>query len=257
MSQNQLPNTLGSSAHLTSKIDRSGEQIYAPFYFTIFGSVWGYRIMTQLPTHWYNTEAFWLDYPAWRMKPELKRYYLMQFAYWCQQMLILVLGVEKPRKDHWKLVAHHFVTLWLIGWSYIINLTLIGHAVFVSMDIPDAFFSLSKLLNYIQWNTAKLYSFVAFFGIWTYFRHILNIKILWSVLYEQPHIPEWTKHWSWLEGVYMPSWMQHQIFSPLFLLQLLNLSWYYLMIKILIRDVRKTDIDDDRSDDEDKNDKQD
>ena len=33
----------------------------------------------------------------------------------------------------------------------------------------------------------------------------------------------------------MPSWMQHQIFSPLFLLQLLNLSWYYLMIKILIR----------------------
>ena len=89
--------------------------------------------MTQLPTYWYRTEAFWVgecihilyfgpfsliflsDYPAWRLKPELKRYYLMQFAYWCQQMLILVLGIEKPRKDYWELVAHHVVTLWLVG----------------------------------------------------------------------------------------------------------------------------------------------
>jgi acyl-CoA-dependent ceramide synthase len=89
--------------------------------------------MTQLPTYWYNTDAFWvgecinilyfnishpfflLDYPTWRLKPELKRYYLMQIAYWCQQMLVLVLGIEKPRKDYWELVAHHFVTLWLVG----------------------------------------------------------------------------------------------------------------------------------------------
>ena len=58
---------------------------------------------------------FPLDYPAWRLKPELKRYYLMQISYWCQQMLILVLGLEKPRKDYWELVAHHLVTLWLVG----------------------------------------------------------------------------------------------------------------------------------------------
>ena len=91
------------------------------------------RIMTQLPTYWYNTDYFWvgecigilcsnilliqfvLGYPAWRLKPELKRYYLMQIAYWCQQMLILVLGLEKPRKDYWELVGHHLITLWLVG----------------------------------------------------------------------------------------------------------------------------------------------
>ena len=48
----------------------------------------------------YVSFIFLLDYPAWRLKPELKRYYLMQIAYWCQQMLILVLGLEKPRKDY-------------------------------------------------------------------------------------------------------------------------------------------------------------
>ncbi len=56
------------------------------------------------------------DYPHWDMKPELKRYYLMQMAYWCQQFLVLVLGLEKPRKDYAELVAHHFVTIWLVGY---------------------------------------------------------------------------------------------------------------------------------------------
>lgn len=56
------------------------------------------------------------------MKPNLKRYYLMQAAYWCQQFIVLVLGLEKPRKDHRELAAHHFVTLWLIGYAAIHSL---------------------------------------------------------------------------------------------------------------------------------------
>jgi acyl-CoA-dependent ceramide synthase len=55
----------------------------------------------------------------------------------------------------------------------------------MSMDIPDTFLAVSwlriqgshkstpiilqfsKLLNYIQWNTAKVYAFGVFFGVWT------------------------------------------------------------------------------------------
>jgi very-long-chain ceramide synthase len=48
------------------------------------------------------------------MTGELKRYYLMQSAYWVQQLIVLVLGLEKPRKDYYELVAHHIVTIWLI-----------------------------------------------------------------------------------------------------------------------------------------------
>lgn len=77
------------------------------------------------------------------MKPELKRYYLMQAAFWTQQLFVLFLRLEKPRKDYYELVAHHFVTLWLVGWSYLINLTLIGNAVYMSMDIPDTLFAVS------------------------------------------------------------------------------------------------------------------
>src|SRR6266581_739084 len=53
-------------------------------------------------------------YPHWDMTPELKYYYLMQMAYWFQQLIVLALRLEKPRKDYNELIAHHFVTLWMV-----------------------------------------------------------------------------------------------------------------------------------------------
>ena len=50
------------------------------------------------------------------MIPNLKRYYLMQAAFWCQQTLVLILRLERPRKDHKELTIHHAVTLWLVGY---------------------------------------------------------------------------------------------------------------------------------------------
>ncbi|KAF9464458.1 TLC domain-containing protein [Collybia nuda] len=232
-----------------AKLDRFGEQGYALVYFMVFGA-WGFRIMGQLRTWWYRTEYFWIDYPHWEMTPELKRYYLMQIAYWCQQFLVLVLGLEKPRKDYWELVAHHIVTLWLVGWSYFMNLTLIGNAVFMSMDIPDTFLAFSKLLNYIQWERAKVYSFVTFIFVWTYFRHYLNLRILYSVWFEFELRPEASRIWKAVDGVYLVEWMRNQIFLALGLLQLLNLFWYYLMMRILVRAIVTSKTEDERSDDE-------
>jgi hypothetical protein len=97
--------------------------------------------MGQLPTWWYQTDMIWREYPHWDMQPELKRYYLMHAAYWCQQLLVMATGLEKPRKDFNELIAHHLVTLWMIGWSYLVNVTRFGNAVYLSMDVPDAFFA--------------------------------------------------------------------------------------------------------------------
>lgn len=40
------------------------------------------------------------------MIPELKTYYLLEFAYWLQQMLVLLLRLEKPRSDYYELIVH-------------------------------------------------------------------------------------------------------------------------------------------------------
>ncbi|KAI9508950.1 longevity assurance proteins LAG1/LAC1 [Russula earlei] len=231
------------------KLARFGEQGYAIFYFSFFGA-WGLRIMSHHPTWWYNCQHFWIDYPHWQMSPELKCYYLLQASYWCQQLIVLVFGLEKPRKDYKELFAHHLVTLWLVGWSYGINLTLIGNAVYASMDIPDVFLALAKVLNYLHWERAQAVVFISFIGVWTYFRHYLNLVMLYSVYKDFDLIPQSARSFSPSKGVWMVWWMKWQIFTPILLLQCLNLFWYFLIWRVFWRAVTSSSLKDERSDDE-------
>lgn len=43
--------------------------------------------------------------------------------------------------------------------------------------------------------------------------------------------------WSPKDGVWMVWWMKYQIFTPVLLLQFLNLFWYILILRILYRSV--------------------
>jgi acyl-CoA-dependent ceramide synthase len=40
------------------------------------------------------------------MEPTTKAYYLLQFSYWLQQMLIAAFRIEKPRSDFVELIIH-------------------------------------------------------------------------------------------------------------------------------------------------------
>jgi len=207
--------------------------------------------MYTMDTWYFQGTHFWQDYPYWKITGFMKTFYLLQFSYWLQQFLILVLRLEKPRKDFRELVIHHIVTLWLIGWSYLINLTPIGNAVFITMDVSDIFLALAKTLNYLKLEKISVVAFVWFIGVWTYGRHYLNLYILSSVYYEFDLVPQWAQRWSPVEGVWLAPWMKWQVFAPLVLLQLVNLFWYFLIWRILIRAVTQSDLADERSDDED------
>jgi len=137
------------------------------------------------------------------------------------------------------------------------NLTLIGNCVFVSMDIPDIFLAFSKLLNYVQWNRAKVVAFLVFICMWTYFRHWLNLVILHSVWYEYDMAPEPSRQWNRAEGIWLTWWLRHQIFLAIGALQVLNLFWYWLMMRILARTIISKETTDERSDDEDDNESED
>lgn len=227
---------------------RFTEQGYTVFYMGVL-STCGIYVMSGLPTWWYRTEHFWLEYPHREMTFELKLYYLMQLSYWLQQTIILAMKVEKPRKDFKELVAHHCVTLWLIGWSYTLSLTYIGVAIFVTMDVSDVFLAYAKCYNYVDDQSTM--PFAIFIVIWTYGRHYLNLKILWSVWSEFKLIPQHVRVFDPWNDQWMPDWMQWQIFTPIALLQCINLFWWYLALRIMVRALLKQDIKDDRSDDED------
>ncbi|SCV73509.1 BQ2448_7435 [Microbotryum intermedium] len=253
-----------------SKLQRFMEQAYAIVYFSASGS-FGLWVMSHQKSWWYNTEHFWLEYPHWRMEGRLKSYYLLQLAYWCQQMLVLILGLEKPRSDFKELVIHHVVTLWLVGWSYLLNLTMIGTAIFVSMDLPDICLAvgagLSKCLNYLNFQRISECSFVLFLCVWNYMRHYLNIRILFSVWNEFDLIPHEYRSWTatanhpngwWLlygrQTLILPPWLKYQIFAPIMALQLVNTFWSFLIWRILWRMIAGIPAVDTREDGEESDD---
>jgi acyl-CoA-dependent ceramide synthase len=46
-------------------------------------------------------------------------------------------------------------------------LTLIGNAVYTSMDVPDAFLAIVKVFNYLHVERIEILAFVIFIGVWT------------------------------------------------------------------------------------------
>lgn len=120
------------------------EQMYTGIYFFFLGPA-GLYVMSRTPVWYFNVHGMFEGFPHKVLQWEFKAYYLFQFAYWGQQAIVLVLGLEKPRKDYYQLIGHHLITLGLVGGSYWFHFTYMGIGVFITHDISDFFFAVSSI----------------------------------------------------------------------------------------------------------------
>ncbi|KAI9793085.1 MAG: hypothetical protein M1816_000983 [Peltula sp. TS41687] len=231
-----------------AKQSRFMEQMYTAIYFAIFGPL-GLYIMRQTPIWYFRTAAFFEDFPHRDHDGLFKTYYLLQASYWAQQAIVLLLQLEKPRKDFKELVGHHIITLALIGLSYRFHFTHMGLAVYITHDISDFFLATSKSLSYVSSPIVGPY-FALFVLIWIYMRHYLNLHILWSTLTEFRTIGPYELDWDAQQ--YKCPLSQVITFSLLASLQAINLFWLFLILRIAKNYVFASHVpEDDRSDVED------
>ncbi len=92
-------------------------------------------IHRNVPTAVLNPTQLWLDYPHRTLAGPLKLYYIIETAFYTHQ--ILIINAEARRKDHWQMMTHHVITVFLMGASYYYNLTRIGCLIMVLMDFCD------------------------------------------------------------------------------------------------------------------------
>ncbi|KAM5345414.1 hypothetical protein ACJ41O_011276 [Fusarium nematophilum] len=226
------------------------EQVYTAIYFGILGP-FGLWVMSKTPVWYFNTTGMYEGFPHRTHEAPVKFYYLFEAAYWAQQAIVLVLGMEKPRKDFKELVGHHIVSLSLIGLSYRFHFTYIGLAVYVTHDISDFFLATSKTLNYIDHPLVAPY-FGLFMVVWIYMRHYLNLKIIWSLLTEFETIGPFELNWETQQ--YKCRLSQVITTTLLSSLQALNMFWLFCIARIAWRFVSQNELDDDRSEAEDEED---
>ena len=131
-----------------AKQSRFMEQAYTALYFALYGP-FGLWIMARTPVWYFNTTGMYEDFPHRTNEAVVKAYYLLQASYWAQQLIVLLLMLEKPRKDFSQLVAHHIITISLIWLSYRFHFTYMGIAVYITHDISDFFLAVSSHFHLI------------------------------------------------------------------------------------------------------------
>lgn len=244
-----------------AKQSRFMEQFYTAIYFAIFGP-FGLWVMRGTPVWYFNTTGMYEEFPHKTHEGVFKAYYLLQASYWAQQMIVLLLMLEKPRKDFKELVAHHFITLSLIWLSYRFHFTYMGLAVYVTHDISDFFLAVglfaasemgngsanasqtSKIFNYLDTSFVGPYFFI-FMCVWGYLRHYLNLKILYSILTDFSTVGPFELNWETQQ--YKCRLAQAISFSLLAALQAVNLFWWFLICRIAYRFMVENIVEDERS----------
>lgn len=135
---------LAASLSITSreKQARFSEQAYVAAYTAAAGPL-GVYVMYVSPTWYFSTAGMYAAYPHTALPAAAKWYYLVQAAFWAQQALVMLLGLERRRRDFRELVVHHVVTVALVALSYRFHFTMMGVLVYVTHDISDFFLAVS------------------------------------------------------------------------------------------------------------------
>ncbi|KAF9377425.1 sphingosine N-acyltransferase lag1 [Mortierella sp. AD011] len=151
---------------------------------------------------------------------------------------MFVLCIEAPRKDFLAMISHHLVTVMLIIFSFALNVTTFGTAVFVSMDLADIVLAFGKCLKYIEMPDSICDPiFACFMFIWIYTRHFLYGYIIYA----------WILH----GGDYSSKLTHYVVTGLLLVLQSLMFFWLWSIFRIVYKMfVNNTGVVDDRSDDE-------
>jgi acyl-CoA-dependent ceramide synthase len=207
-------------------------------------------IMQSSPYRNLRTEHFYIGYPHIQLKPLTKWYYLVQTSFWFSQ--IVVLNIEKKRKDHAQMFTHHIITSILIVLSLIFNFTRIGNAILCLMDFCDIFFALAKMLRYVGLQKLCDATFGFFVIAWIVTRHILYNYITYSLAKATEYAPY---HWDPPAGSFWTKEWQFNFIALLLSLQVLMCIWFAMILKVVYRVLTGKTATDTRSDTEEDDDK--
>ncbi|KAL8805005.1 MAG: hypothetical protein Q9182_002207 [Xanthomendoza sp. 2 TL-2023] len=245
---------------------RFAEQAWVLIYDTTFWSL-------GMSEHWLNLRQLWTHWPDREMGGLFKWYYLVQFSFWVQQ--IIVVHIEERRKDHWQMFTHHIITCILMFTSYGYHQTKVGNTILCLMDAVDILFALAKILKYLHLQTACNIAFGTFMAVWFGARHVLYLMVCYSIYADIPREITYGCYRgsnSNLEGpMATPNDFDHLLqpfrypqglvcwnnrikwafLSTLLALQVLLLIWFGMIIRVAVKVLQGGEAEDSRSDDED------
>ncbi|KAG5197941.1 hypothetical protein JEQ12_007631 [Ovis aries] len=184
----------------------------------------------------YDLWEVWNGYPRQPLLPSQYWYYILEMSfYWS---LLFSLGSDIKRKDFLATVIHHLAAVSLMSFSWCANYIRSGTLVMIVHDVADIWLESAKMFSYAGWKQTCNALFFIFSAVFLISRLII--------------FPFWILYCTLI----LPLHYLQPFFSYIFLnlqlmvLQVLNLYWSYLILKMLKRSIFTKSIRDVRSDTE-------
>lgn len=98
-------------------------------------------IMSQ-HSYFFNVREVWTEFPRHKLDGLFKWYYLVQFGFWLQQ--IIVVNIEERRNDYAQMFTHHIFTSALVFFSYGYYQEKVGNVILCLMDLADILLPVSR-----------------------------------------------------------------------------------------------------------------
>lgn len=249
---------------------RFAEQAFLLTYdFTSFSM--GMNILVN-SSYWLNFEELWSTWPSREISGELKWYYLVQLAFWLQQLLAI--NLEKRRKDFGQMFLHHCVTSFLMYVAYAYRWTNVGNVILCIMDVVDFLLPLAKMLKYLHFEAACNTMFGIFLTTWLVARHGIYVKLCWSIYRDVPRVmpfacysgetmeletdPSKLSRWRYFDPFFdqkgticLDRNVKSIFLGLLLMLQVLSIVWFGMIIKVALSMLNGEGANDTRSGDED------
>jgi len=195
----------------------------------------------------YKTSPQCLSTPStcWKGYPEKQQlnsynyiYFQTELAFYTSCAISQFFDVK--RKDFWVMFLHHIATIFLIAFSYSINMLNIGAVIMVLHDFSDIFLETSKMIKYAKFDQLAVYGFISF-GLSFFLARII-------------YFPFWVLHSVYYDAFEVAGYFPSFYFFCIWLvaLQILHVYWVSFIFKGLIDFIKNGggDVGDARSDSE-------
>jgi len=211
----------------------------------------GIAAIIQHPDFWLDTTLMWTNYPNHPVTDFIQCMYLLQMAYYVDDLLTIVQdAVTKEKKVmdlvmnlvHHSTTAHHVITIMLLVGSSKYNFTRVGSMVstlHVMSDIPK---DMAKIASKLGWKQASQVSFVLMLVTWFLTRLYWYPKLcLNSVLYESFPVYDAASTQTELAQI---EFVKKLLTYLLVTIQVLNFLWFLFLLKMLFEIILKGGIKD-------------
>ncbi|PIC18190.1 hypothetical protein B9Z55_024172 [Caenorhabditis nigoni] len=243
LSRKNPPETRQGALDREKKYTRMAECAMRALYYTLSFCSGLYLVSNE--SHFYDITECWRKWPFHPIPTAIAWYYWIQGGFYIS-LVFGILFLDAKRSDFWQMLVHHFITLALVGISWIMNMSRVGTLILVSHDAVDILIDVGKILRYEQLDTALAICFAGVLIVWVATRLVYYpFWIIRSVWFDAPALIQ--DDYEWLNFSQQPQAPRFIMFLLTALL-VLHIFWAYILFKIAYDTVKYGVVDDVRED---------